>query len=357
VSERVGVVNIGLEGMMTLGTWGAGFFGWHWGPWAALVGGMLFGALGGLLHALVTVTFGVDHIVSGVAINIIASGVTRFLASQLFVGKSDGSITQSPTMTHALARVTMPLLSGGKLGGWRSPDPLGWLVKHRWFFVSDVAGLLKGLTSDVSLTTIIAVAMVPVVAYVLWHTRAGLRLRSIGERPSAADSLGVNVVRIKYVGVIISGALAGLGGAWLANDVRIYQEGQVANRGFLGLASLIFGNWRPSGVLSGAGILSFAQALSYQNSDRPVRAIFLIAAAAFALLLAWFLYRRRFRRALLMAGLAVLVFVYYASIKTVNQKIVFIIPYIVTLVVVTFASGRLRPPAAEGKPWRKGDLG
>jgi simple sugar transport system permease protein len=130
----------------------------------------------------------------------------------------------------------------------------------------------------------------------------------------------------------------------------------VANRGFLGLASLIFGNWRPVGVLGGAGILSFAQALSYQNSDRPVRAIFLIAAVAFALLLAWFLYRRRFRGALLMAVLAVLVFLYYANVTTVNQKIVFVIPYVVTLVVVTFASKRLRPPAAEGKPWRKGDL-
>ena len=95
----------------------------------------------------------------------------------------------------------------------------------------------------------------PVSAYVLWRTPFGLRLRSVGEKPAAADSLGVAVYRMKYIGVTISGMLAGLGGAWLAIDIRAYNQGQTAGRGFQGLAALIFGNWRPAGIGAGAGLL------------------------------------------------------------------------------------------------------
>src|SRR5215203_5213674 len=143
-AERSGTVNIGLEGMMIMGTIFAGWWGWQMDPWMAVVGGVIGGILGGLLHALATATFGVNHIVSGFAINIIAPGVARFMAGLLFVdasgaGIEGGSISNSPGITSPIGRFTLPLLSGGALFGWRTPDPLGWLEDKEWFAASDVA--------------------------------------------------------------------------------------------------------------------------------------------------------------------------------------------------------------------------
>src|SRR4051812_20527137 len=126
-SERAGVVNIGLEGMMILGTWGAGWAGYQWGWAAALVGGLLFGALGGLLHALATVTFGVDHVVSGVAINILAAGLARFLSELLYTDNpAGGGVTQSPALSSKPPSVSLPVLSSG-------PDLLGDVERLHWF--------------------------------------------------------------------------------------------------------------------------------------------------------------------------------------------------------------------------------
>ncbi len=199
---------------------------------------------------------------AGIAINLLAPGVTRFLSSQIFADAGDGSITQSPRMTATIGRFTVPFLAGGSLFGWQTPDILGWLDDKRWFLISDIAGLGRGFTASLAFTTILALVLLPVSAYVLWRTPFGLRLRSIGEKPSAADSLGVAVYRMKYIGVTISGALAGLGGAWLAIDIRAYNQDQVAGRGFQGLAALIFGNWRPAGIGAGAGLFAFAQSLT-----------------------------------------------------------------------------------------------
>ena len=190
-SERAGIVNIGLEGMMILGTWFGAWGGWQWGPWAGVLCGVIGGALGGLLHAVATVTFGVDHIVSGVAINIIALGVTRYLATAVFTGQPGASASLSPPVNGNVGRFTFPFLAGGSLFGWQTPDPFGWLEKKHWFFVSDLAGLVKGMTVNLSWLTVIAIVLVPFSAYVLWHTAFGLRLRSVGEAPTAADSLGV----------------------------------------------------------------------------------------------------------------------------------------------------------------------
>src|SRR5215208_304000 len=137
-AERAGVVNIGLEGMMILGTWGAGFAGYQWGWGAALVGGVLFGALGGLLHALATVTFGVDHVVSGVAINILAAGLARFLSELLYTDNpAGGGVTQSPPVSSNPPSFSLPVLSSG-------PDPLGDLEQKHWFLLSDLAGVARG---------------------------------------------------------------------------------------------------------------------------------------------------------------------------------------------------------------------
>jgi simple sugar transport system permease protein len=355
-SERVGVVNIGLSGMMILGTWFAGWAGWHWGPWAAILAGAIGGALGGLLLALVTVTFGVDHIVAGIAINLLAPGITRFLSSELFVGRGDGSITQSPAMTGRIGRFTVPFIAGGNFFGWKTPNPLGWLDERRWFLISDMAGVARGFTTSLAFTTILALVLLPFSGYLLWRTRFGLRLRSIGEQPSAADSLGVAVYRMKYIGVTIGGAMAGLGGAWLAIDIRAYNQDQEAGRGFQGLAALIFGNWRPAGIAAGAGLFAFAQSLTQRLGTAPVRALFLLAAlvaGGFALSL---FARKRAPQAGVAVLLGALSLIYYLSSEEVNNQIVFITPYLVTLLILSFASQHLRPPAAEGRPWRKGDV-
>ena len=118
VCERAGVVNIGLEGMMILGTWGAGFAGYQWGPWAALAGALIGGLFGGLLHAVATVTFGVDHIVSGVAINLLAAGAVRFLSELLYAGVPGGGPTQSPAIKGGTPTFDVPVLASG-------PDLLG----------------------------------------------------------------------------------------------------------------------------------------------------------------------------------------------------------------------------------------
>jgi simple sugar transport system permease protein len=355
-SSRVGVVNIGLEGMMIMGTFFAGWAGWHWGAWAAVVAGAFGGALAGLLLALVTVSFGVDQVVAGIAINLLAPGVARFLASEIFVGHADGSITQSPTMSGTIDHFTVPFVAGGSFFGWRTPNPLRWLDEKRWFLVSDLAALGRGFTTSLAWTTILALLLIPISAYVLWRTPFGLRLRSVGEKPSAADSLGVAVYRMKYIGVTISGALAGLGGAWLAIDVRAYNESQTAGRGYQGLAAMIFGNYRPAGIAAGAGLFAFAQSLTQRLGTAPVRALFLLATLAAAGFAAVLFHRRRIPQAtgaLVLGGLAL---TYYLSSKTVNNQIVFITPYVVTLLVLAFASQHLRPPATEGRPWRKGDL-
>ncbi len=359
-AERSGTVNIGLEGMMIMGTVFAGWWGWQWGPWMAIVGGVIGGILGGLLHALATVTFGVNHIVSGFAINIIAPGVARFMAGLLFVdetgaGIEGGSISNSPGVSSPIGHFTLPLLSGGDLFGWRSPDPLGWLADKQWFVISDVAGLLNGLTSDLTLDIILVAGVFVASAYVLWRMPFGLRLRSVGERPSAADSLGVPVLRYRYYGMIISGGLAGLGGAVMVLFANRYQENQVGGRGFLGLATLIVGNWRPAGVAAGAGLFGYFQGITLRtNPEQLVLALLLIASIALGVAALYAGVRRQWGPLLAAAVVAIGCGWLYAIAERPNNQFVYITPYLVTLVMVSVRGQALRPPAQAGIPWRKG---
>ena len=353
-AERVGVVNIGLEGMMVLGTFGAGWAGYEYGAWWGVIAAFAFGAFGGLLHALATVTYGVDHVVSGVAINIIAPGVARFLAAIAFVGTSGGAITQGPRISTNTGQFSVPFLAGGSLFGWRSPDPLLNIARRDWFLLSDGCGMLHGLLNGLALYTLLAVALVPFSAYVLWRTAFGLRLRSIGEKPEAADSLGVNVYLMKYLGVAISGGLAGLGGGILViENGRRYNEGQTANRGFIGLAALIFGNWRPGGVATGAGLFGFAEVLRLRSTD-AVLAVILLATVVLAFVAVKTAIGRKFVAAAVSAAVAIVMGIYYWQADVVPTEFQFMTPYVATLLVLVFASKRLRPPAAAGKPWRKG---
>lgn len=410
-AERAGIINIGLEGMMILGTWFGAWAGYQWGPWTGVVIGVLGGAAGGLVHAVATVGFGVDHIVSGVSINILALGLTGFFATEFFRNAPGGTDRQSPPVDE-IATVSIP-------GG----DWLADLQAHHWFLLSDAAGVVRGALVNLSLLTIVAVALVPLSYLVLWRTGFGLRLRSCGENPTSAESLGVNVYLMKYVAVVLSGALAGLGGVYLvtvADDT--FLDGQTDGRGYIGLAAMIFGNWRPGALAAGTLLFGYSDAVRLRNDEESVPALLLFAAIALAALLirelvrrvrsgrmvtaaqlapsllwlaavaclvagvrlgwdvhgwggfgvgtlgvalsaavGWLAVREQNRADVVaftgyLVGLVVLA-VWYFSDVGVAEQFVQEAPYVVTLLVLAFATQRLRPPAADGVPYRRGDAG
>ncbi|MFW6694700.1 ABC transporter permease [Streptomyces sp. MAR4 CNX-425] len=347
-AERSGVINIGLEGMMILGTFFAGWIGWQHGPWAGALAGVIGGALGGLVHAMATVTFGVDHIVSGVAINILALGTTQYLAKIFFADgdalEAGGTDKQSPQVDD-MNTFSVPGLS----------DWLGDLEEKHWFFLSDTAGILRGLTHDVSYLILVAAALFVLTYFVLWRSAFGLRLRSCGENPVAAESLGVNVYLYKYAALAVSGALAGLGGAFLVTFTHLYLEGQTGGRGYIGLASMIFGNWRPGGTAMAAGLFGFTDSLQLRGGGEAVHALFLLLAVLLAAYAVW-KYVRGGARAAIAAGVAaVLLGALYAATDSVPREVVEATPYVTTLVVLAVFAQRLRVPRWIGKRYRRGE--
>jgi simple sugar transport system permease protein len=250
----------------------------------------------------------------------------------------------------------LPILSGGQYFGWKSPDLLGSIANLNWFFVSDLAAILRGLTGDVSYVTMVAIAFVPLSYFILWRTAFGLRLRSAGEAPVAAESLGVNVYAMKYAGVLISGGLAGLGGGFLAIVAASnYQENQVAGRGYIGLAALLFGNYRPGGLLAGAGLFGFADALQLRDSA-AIHALLLLIVVILA-----FVAFRKFKGgkqigAVIALAAAGFTLWFYFAVDELPGQLVTMTPYIATILVMALASQRLRMPAADGIPYRRGGL-
>ncbi|MGW1909550.1 ABC transporter permease [Streptomyces sp. NPDC002076] len=347
-SERSGVVNIGLEGMMILGTFGAGWVGWQSSPWLGLLCGIGFGVLGGLLHAVATVTFGVDHIVSGVAVNLLALGATQYLAKLFFAGGSaanaGGNPKQSPPV-DSLPQVTVPGLSSG----------LHSIETHHWFLISDLAGIIGGLVTNLSVITILAAVLFVGSWWLLWRTPFGLRLRSCGENPTAAESLGVNVYKYKYAAVAVSGGLAGLGGAFLALVTsHTYLEGQTGGRGYIGLAAMIFGNWRPGGLAMGAGLFGYSDALQLRNGGPTVHALLLLLVILLVALAGWKLYRTSLWQGAISLIVAALVLLWYLVTDEVPSDFVGATPYVVTLLVLSLSAQRLRMPKADGMRYRKG---
>lgn len=346
-AERAGVVNIGLEGMMILGTWGAGWAGYQWGPWTGVLVGTAFGAVGGLLHALATVTFGVDHIVSGVAINILGLGAAQFLSVIAFEGVRGGGESQSPPIAD-IREISLPGLK----------EPLVDLQEKQLFLLSDLAGIVGGLFTGVSLLTIVAILLVLASYFVLWRTAFGLRLRSCGESPTAAESLGVDVYLMKYAAVVISGGFAGIGGAFLAIEAgNGYREGQTGGRGFIGLAAMIFGNWRPGGLAAGAGLFGYTDALQLRRGPESVHGLLLLVSVMLLAAAVLLLLRRRVLPAVLAAVAGVLFLVWYSLTDTVPEQFTTMTPYVTTLLVLALASQRLRMPAADGLPYRRGEGG
>ncbi|MEO6604545.1 MAG: ABC transporter permease [Aeromicrobium sp.] len=346
-SERAGVVNIGLEGMMILGTFGAGYFGYFYGPWQGVLCAILLGAAGGLLHAIATVTFGVDHIVSGVAINIIAAGAVQYLATIAFTGVEGGGQTQSPRIDD-LPRITIAAIS----------DPLGDLEAKHWFLVSDVAAVLRAFVSNLSVLTIICLALFVLTYYVLWRTSFGLRLRSCGESPAAAESLGINVIRYKFVAVTISGAFAGLAGGFLALvAANGFRDGQTGGRGYIGLAAMIFGNWRPGGLLAGAGLFGYTDTLRLRGGSVSIHGLLLLVAVGLVLLAVWQLRQARKVASAVTLGIGIVIGLWYFLSDSIPEDLTGMTPYVTTLLVLALFSQRLRMPAADGKPYRKGSAG
>jgi ABC-type uncharacterized transport system permease subunit len=346
-SERAGVVNIGLEGMMILGTIGAGYFGYWYGPWAGIVGAMIFGAIGAALHALATVTFGVDHIVSGVAINIIAIGAAAFLADTFFSGLKGGGPTQSPPLDAPLA-ITVPGLS----------DAMNTLQGKHWFVISDLASVVSAVTTELSIVTLLAVALIVGSAWLLWRTAFGLRLRSCGESPIAAETLGINVYRYKFLAVLTSGAIAGIGGAFIVLvSSGLYQNGQTGGRGYIGLAAMIFGNWRPAGLVMGSVLFGYTDALQLRAGGEAVHALLIIV--TFILLgVAVMQFRRRLRAAAITSFVIAVGFaVWFFTTDAVPADFTRMTPYVTTILVLGLAAQRLRMPAADGVRYRRGQAG
>lgn len=350
-AERAGIVNIGIEGMMILGTWFGGYGAWQWGAWAGLGFAIVGGAIGGLIHAVAVVRFNVDHIISGVAINILAFGAMRYLSELAFVGEQGGGISQSPQQSSSIPRINVPFLAGGG----DTSDALGNLEDRGWLMISDAAGLLRGLTAGVSWASVIALALVPLTWWVLWRTRFGLRVRSSGEAPAAAETLGVKIAPVRYVALTISGGLAGLGGGFLAIVLsNYYRQGQTASRGFIGLATMIFGNWRPTGVLSGAALFGFGEALNLVGRDGLPKLFLVLAIVAAVLAIRSATGRRRLGTVVL-GSLAVLGLIAFLTIDVVPEPLTGTVPYVLTLVVLGTAAQRLRMPAHDGRPYRSGE--
>jgi general nucleoside transport system permease protein len=346
-SERAGIVNIGLEGMMILGTFGAGYFGYHYGAWVGVLGAIFMGAIGGLIHAIATVVFGVDHIVSGVAINIIALGATQYLAALAFSDLPGGGQTQSPKLGE-VGSITVGPLS----------DALETVENQDIFFISEVAALLRALVTDLSYLTIVALLLFLLTFLVLWRTAFGLRLRSCGESPMAAETLGVNVYRYKFVAVLASGGLAGLAGGYLALVASSnYRDGQTGGRGYIGLAAMIFGNWRPGGLLAGSGLFGYTETLGLRSGGESVHALLLLIAVLLVIVAIWQWRRGRLVAAGVSVAVAAGFAALYFAIDTVPGDFTRMTPYVTTLLVLALASQHLRMPAADGMRYRRGSAG
>lgn len=262
-SERSGVVNIGLEGIMTVGAFSAVFFSFKTGsPWMGLLGAMVVGGLFGLLLAFLSINFKANQVIVGTAINILAASLTTFLLVQVW-GR--------PGQTNSVAAFS------------------------NW--------------GPFNLFTYLAFILVGVSYYVMFKTPFGLRLRAVGEHPKAADTLGVNVQLTRYLCVILSGVLGGIGGASLSiGSLNLFKEGMVAGRGFIALAALIFGKWNPLGAAGACLFFGFAVALETVSNNLPI-----------------------------------------------PREFIFAMPYILTMLAVSGFIGKAVAPAASGVPYEKGE--
>jgi simple sugar transport system permease protein len=341
-AERAGVINIGLEGMMIVGTWTAAWFGYLHGPLVGFAAAAIFGLASGFFHAILTVKIGIDQAVSGLAINLIAAGGARYL-SGIFFPPVGGDRTVSPPV-DSFPTFTIPIIA----------PLLEKIDAQNIFFISNLAGVLHGFTKDLSLVTVALLLLVPLSSWILWRSKFGLRMRFSGENPMAAESLGINVYRIRYIAIYVSGMMASLGGAYLALVASsVYREGQTAGRGFIGLATVIFGNWKPGGVFAGSILFGFTDALRVRQSE-SVMSLLMVAGIVAAILGIYYSIARRWKFAAISVVIALFGLWVNQRVDTIPQEFVTAFPYFATLLVLTFLAQRLTPPAMAGMPYRRG---
>ena len=341
-AERAGVINIGLEGMMIVGTWTAAWFGYLHGPLMGFVAAAIFGLASGFFHAILTVKIGIDQAVSGLAINLIAAGGARYL-SGVFFPPVGGDRTVSPPV-DSFPTFTIPVIA----------PILESIDNANIFFISNIAGVMLGVVKDVSLVTLALLLLVPLTSWILWRSKFGLRMRFSGENPMAAESLGINVYHIRYIAISVSGMLASLGGAYLALVASsVYREGQTAGRGFIGLATVIFGNWKPGGVFAGSILFGFTDALRVRQSE-SVMSLIMVAGIVALVLSIFYSINRRWKPGLISGSLALLAWWIHQRVDVIPQEFVTVFPNFATLIVLTFLAQRLTPPAMAGMPYRRG---
>ncbi len=278
-SERSGVVNIGIEGMMSIGAFVGAVVALATGrPWFSFFCGGLAGAAFGLIHAIACVTYGADQTISGTAINFLAPGLAVFLCKAMFDNASD----------------TPPLDTASKL--------------PKLFDGVFPAGSFMANVFSTYAAAYLSFVVVAIVWFVFYKTRFGLRLRAVGEHPKACDTLGINVFRIRYICVILSGFLAGLGGAYVTlATVNQFRPVVIVGQGFIAIAAVIFGKFTPQGAM----------------------------------------------KACLLFGLCSGVKVLASAGNKVSPNLISMIPYVVTIIVLVLFVGHGRVPAANGKPYVK----
>lgn len=276
--ERVGVINIGIEGMLLMGAFTGAVVGTVMTPLFGMLGAAFAGGLLALALAVLAIKYRVDQIIAGVVINIFALGLTSFLSSQFLVENSSG--LNNPGV---LGPIRIPLLADIPV--------LGRILFDQNIFIYVLYLLVAGMT------------------YGLFQTRWGLQSRAVGEHPKAADTVGINVFRRRYINVFLGGLIAGFGGAYFTlGAVGVFNENMTAGRGFIGLAAMIFGRWHPVGALGAALVFGFADSLQVKLGilDTGIPSEFLLMA-----------------------------------------------PFLVTIIVVAGVVGQARPPAADGQPYIK----
>jgi len=291
-SERSGVVNIGIEGLMISGAFASAVVAWYaeeaglgmLSPWVGLVAAIVLGMALSLIHAVASITYKADQVVSGVVINFLAAGLMVYLVKVIFEGQG-----QTETLDIVFSKVSIPFLAD-----------------------IPILGDLLGSVLFSYPTTYLALAVVAATWYILFKMPFGLRLRSVGEHPSAADTVGIKVSRMRYLGVLISGALAGLGGATITlTTTSTFSHNTISGQGFIAIAAMIFGKWHPLGALGAAVFFGFAQSLRH-----------------FVQLYEW--------------------------AKAIPTEFIYMLPYVLTILVLAGAVGRAYPPAALGEPYDPG---
>ncbi len=282
ISENAGVVNIGLEGMMTIGAFTGAAVGYFTGnPWLAFIAAGLAGGFLALFHAIASVSFAADQVVSGIAINFLGPGLALFLSRIFFEG---ATMTKSISLNDKI------------------PRPFNGIFPQN---------SILDLIFNQYATVYLAFFLVFIVWYSLYKTKFGLRLRAVGEHPKAADTLGVNVYKIRYWAVILSGVFAGFGGAAMSIAVvSNFRPTLISGQGFIALAAVIFGKWKPQGAMLAALLFGGAQGLTVYLGGTGIQ---------------------------------------------VSSQILAMLPYVITLIVLIGFVGKAVSPAANGVAYEKGE--